>query len=218
MHTTRGLFSAEEAFARLGESREEGCLAIIGKSGVARLFTKDACVVYAASEGKEGEPILATCFADHEASYVWMPGAKPPKEVMKVNIVGHALKNALAKDVHLSATAKVKLENLDQPKLSKLRKTISYYLVPENSPKDKLAISKATVIVGRDNSCDVVVSNPIVSRRHCLLQTMPRGLHFRDLESSNGVFVNGILAKEGFVQPGDRLSLGSFTLSVHREN
>ncbi len=218
MHLTKGLFTAEEAFARLGQSREEGCFVVVSKNWTARLFTKEACVVYATSEGIESPNVVDSCFADYEASYVWMPGAKPPKEIMNINIVGHTLKSAIAKDVHLSVTAKVKLDNVDMSTIPKHKRVAQYYLMTVGSPNDKWALTKGTVIVGRDNSCDIVVSNEAVSRRHCLLQAIPRGLRFRDLESSNGVFINGIHAKEGFVQPGDKLCLGSYALSVLREN
>jgi hypothetical protein len=218
MHLTRGLFSAEEAFARLGQTRDSGCLFVAGQSGAARIFTRDANVVYACSEGKEGESVLETCFVDVEASYVWMPGAQPPKEMMKVNIVGHTLKNAIAKDIHLSKTARVKLDSVDQSTIPPHKKPARYYLIADDKRGEKIALNKGTVIVGRDQSCDIVIPSPQVSRRHCLLQSIVRGLSFRDLESANGVFINGIPARDGFVQSGDRLAFGSYVLSVHREN
>ena len=204
--------------ARLGQTRDEGCLVVIDTSGVARIFTKNAGVVYATREGQEGETILDRCFVDHDASYVWMPGVKPPKEMMNINIVALTLKRAIAKDIHLSATAKVSLDSVAQTLVPKHKKVASYYLVAEADTKNKLPINKGTIIMGRDNSCDIVLSNPDISRRHCLLQTIPRGVRFRDLESSNGVFINGIHAKEGFVQPGDKLSLGSYALTICRES
>jgi len=217
VHLTRGLFSAEEAFARLGQNREEGCLVIISQGRTARIFTRDACVVNAYSDGKEGQSILDTCFEDVESSYVWMPGARAPREIMAVNITAHALKNAIAKDIHLSKTSKVKLDNVDQSSIPTHRKPVRYFLVAEEKPSEQIAINKGTLIVGRDQSCDIVIASPQVSRRHCLLQLIVRGLSFRDLESSNGIFINGIRAKDGFVQPGDKLAFGNYSLVVHRE-
>ena len=44
-----------------------------------------------------------------------------------------------------------------------------------------------------------------VSRRHCLLQVTERGLLVKDLESTNGTFVNGIPMTDGYINDGDRL-------------
>jgi Inner membrane component of T3SS, cytoplasmic domain len=217
MHLTKGLFSAEEAFARLGQSREAGCLVIVSDKGVSRIFTKDACVVNALSDGKEGMAVLDSCFADVEASYTWIPGAQPLNETMKVNITGHALKAAIAKDVHLSKTARVSLDSVDKTTIPSQKKPIRYYFIADEKPGEKIPMNKGTVIIGRDGACDMVIVHAQISRRHCLLQSIVRGLSFRDLESSNGLFVNGIRAKDGFLHPGDRLSLGNYVLVVHRE-
>ncbi|MCE0522936.1 MAG: FHA domain-containing protein [Methylacidiphilales bacterium] len=217
MHLTKGLFSAEEAFVRLGQLRETGCLVVISDKEPSRIFTRDACVVNAYSGNREGQAVLDTCFDDIEASYVWIPGAKPPREMINININSHALKAAIAKDIHLSKTAKVKLDSVDQSTIPQRKKPIRYYMVAKDKPDAKISLNKGTVIIGRDESCDMIIANPRVSRRHCLLQLIVRGLSFRDLESSNGIFINGIRAKDGFVQSGDKLSLGSYELVVHRE-
>jgi pSer/pThr/pTyr-binding forkhead associated (FHA) protein len=46
------------------------------------------------------------------------------------------------------------------------------------------------------------------------LQVTPRGLLFRDLNSTNGILVNGIPAAEGFLNPGDQLNFGTYVLDV----
>lgn len=217
MHPTKGLFSAEEAFTRLGQTRETGCLVIVSEKGTSRIFTKDACVINAYSEGKEGPSVLETCFLDVEASYIWIPGATPLSEAMKVNITGHALKAAIAKDIHLSKTARVNLDSVDRSATPSQKKPARYYFIAEEKPAEKIAMNKNTIIIGRDGTCDIVIIHPQISRRHCLLQSIARGLSFRDLESSNGILVNGVRAKDGFLHPGDRLSLGNYVLMVHRE-
>ena len=217
MHLTKGLFSAAEAFARLGQSRETGCLVVVSDKGTTRIFTRDALVVNACSDGKEGQPVLDVCFADSEASYVWIPGAKPLHEGMNVNINSHALKAAIAKDIHLSKTARVNLDSVDQSTIPAHKKPVRYYLVANDEPEEKIALNKGTIIIGREGTCDVVITHAQISRRHCLLQSIVRGLSFRDLESSNGIFVNGIRAKDGFLHPGDRLSLGNYAFIVHKE-
>ncbi len=48
-------------------------------------------------------------------------------------------------------------------------------------------------VIGRDsNQCDLVVGDPGVSTRHCLLIQTPQGLLLEDLGSTNGTIVNGV--------------------------
>jgi pSer/pThr/pTyr-binding forkhead associated (FHA) protein len=67
----------------------------------------------------------------------------------------------------------------------------------------------ARVTVGRAPSCDCVVPESCVSRRHAELRRDGERWFLRDLGSSNGTRVNGVRATEDVeVRPGDRLSLG----------
>ncbi|HWP38464.1 MAG TPA: FHA domain-containing protein, partial [Gemmatimonadales bacterium] len=52
------------------------------------------------------------------------------------------------------------------------------------------AITGASMVFGRDASCDVVISDKNVSRRHCEIMVTPKGYVLVD-SSTNGTFVNG---------------------------
>jgi len=221
MYLTRQLFNPEEAFVRLGQLRETGCLVIISAEMTMRIFVESGCVVDAHSEKGTGEEVLDLALSRPEASHMWMPDVRPTKKTMNINIAAHVLKNSIARDIHLARTGKVQLPDIihvDTPpgKTSK-KEYATYYLVATDRPGEKLLINKPTVIVGRDSSCDIVLNNIDVSRRHCLMQLVPRGLSFRDLDSTNGVTVNGFPAKEGFLNNGDVLKFGGYILEVHRD-
>lgn len=47
------------------------------------------------------------------------------------------------------------------------------------------------VVIGRDEGCDIVVANGIVSRRHASIAPVQGGFQLRD-ESANGTVVNGV--------------------------
>src|SRR5712691_4653840 len=64
-------------------------------------------------------------------------------------------------------------------------------------------------IVGSSPDCDVVISHPNVSARHCRLTRSTVGFIVEDLQSSNGTFVNGVrLAEPMAVSQQDRITLG----------
>ncbi|NOX55134.1 MAG: FHA domain-containing protein [Planctomycetes bacterium] len=54
-------------------------------------------------------------------------------------------------------------------------------------------ISGQRVVIGRDPSCDVVLSVPAVSRRHAAIVQIADRFYLEDLESKNGTFLNGVL-------------------------
>jgi two-component system response regulator AtoC len=72
--------------------------------------------------------------------------------------------------------------------------------------------------IGRATSCDVVLRDPLASRKHAVLYT-DRGLHVEDLGSQNGTLVrNARLAANDRVpvELGDPIQVGGALLIVHR--
>jgi PAS domain-containing protein len=68
--------------------------------------------------------------------------------------------------------------------------------------------------LGRGADCQVVLASTQVSKKHCAIVYQNRKAELRDLGSSNGTFVNGVLAKKRLLQNHDRISLGPFVMEV----
>jgi sigma-B regulation protein RsbU (phosphoserine phosphatase) len=73
---------------------------------------------------------------------------------------------------------------------------------------DKVRVGSERLVVGREPSCDLIVPDPTVSRRHVGLAFRAGELVVTDLGSSGGTFVNGARIEEGTLEVGDRLRLG----------
>lgn len=72
---------------------------------------------------------------------------------------------------------------------------------------------KRTILIGRSSECDVVIDHPEVSGRHAIITLMPDStVEIKDVGSKNGVYINGKKVLTGILQPGDKLSLGSYTV------
>ncbi len=73
-----------------------------------------------------------------------------------------------------------------------------------------LEIPKPRVLIGRRRGCDIIVNQPMVSAHHCLLyRTEEDGCwHVRDLQSTNGTWVNGVRISESQVFSGDEIHFG----------
>ena len=67
--------------------------------------------------------------------------------------------------------------------------------------------------IGRATGADFIIDAALVSRVHCRLTALPDGgLEIRDLESTNGTFVNGQRIETARLSPGDRLQVGRVEL------
>ena len=64
------------------------------------------------------------------------------------------------------------------------------------------------LVVGRTAEADLRVSDPTISRRHAELQAVGSGVAVRDLDSSNGTFINGVRIREGVLSPNDSVAFG----------
>jgi hypothetical protein len=78
-------------------------------------------------------------------------------------------------------------------------------------------LSGERVMVGRSRECDVVVSDPNVSRRHIELRRGQRGWAAVDLGSTNGMKVNGHRVSHAELEPGDRITIGITDLTFELE-
>ena len=75
-------------------------------------------------------------------------------------------------------------------------------------------VDRPDVLVGRHTDCDVRLPLPDVSRRHCRLQFVEGCWQVIDLNSLNGIQVNGEAVLQAPLAQGDRLKIGGFTFSV----
>ncbi len=68
--------------------------------------------------------------------------------------------------------------------------------------------------LGRDASCDISIPVEHLSRRHAEVEAKGGKLLVRDLDSSNGTFLNGQRITESYAKPGDKIKLDVITFEV----
>lgn len=71
------------------------------------------------------------------------------------------------------------------------------------------------IIVGREADCALSLPSPQVSRQHCELRHVARGMWVRDLASQNGTYVNEVAITEPtLLVVGDHLRIGPMTFEL----
>lgn len=83
----------------------------------------------------------------------------------------------------------------------------------------RMRVEKRRVVLGRSRECDIQVEDANVSRRHAELRQEGTAFWIVDLDSTNGVEVNGKRVKRAKLEPGDTFTVGSteVTFSTERE-
>ncbi len=81
-------------------------------------------------------------------------------------------------------------------------------LVNEMLGKTITITSGMEVIIGRSADCDVSLDITALSRKHCVVFRQGKNVFVRDLDSTNGTFVNGEKIETRVLKNGDRVFLG----------
>jgi DNA-binding NtrC family response regulator len=84
---------------------------------------------------------------------------------------------------------------------------------PNAKPRHQ-TISQTRVKIGSREGNEVVVADDAVSRLHCELEVEDAGYRLRDLESTNGTFVDDLCVLDVYVRPGVTVRVGSTTLRL----
>lgn len=79
---------------------------------------------------------------------------------------------------------------------------------------DPIPLLKKKLLVGRRESCDIVLRFANVSAHHCELRIDEGYLYVRDLQSRNGIKINGIRMPDGRLDPGDTLAVAKHSYRV----
>lgn len=77
-----------------------------------------------------------------------------------------------------------------------------------------IVLDKPILLVGRQAECDIQLESSKVSRRHCFIAKADGMLYIRDLESTNGLRVNGQRVESSTLRDGDEVIIGNLRFRV----
>jgi hypothetical protein len=75
-----------------------------------------------------------------------------------------------------------------------------------------VTLQEGETFLGRGEDCGVLLNHGSVSRRHAKIVVTPTGASIEDVESQNGVLVNGEKCAQRALRSRDKIGIGRFTL------
>ena len=95
------------------------------------------------------------------------------------------------------------------------------YLVVASGPRREAECTLrggAPILLGRDESAEMVIDDESASRRHAVIEKHEDGYYLRDLGSANGTYFKGLLhAKQARLREGDRFRIAQTEFVFHDE-
>ncbi len=85
----------------------------------------------------------------------------------------------------------------------------SLILITEDYPRQVFQLGKATIMVGRDDTSEIYISNDTISKNHATIVFDGKSFVVRDNGSTNGTYVNGQPTKYHILSHHDVLRFGS---------
>jgi len=80
--------------------------------------------------------------------------------------------------------------------------------ISDMSQDQRYSLVNSEYTLGRQSTSDIVLADSSISKAHALLKVQAGQWHIEDLDSSNGVLLNGTLIKRAPLNQGDRIKLG----------
>jgi pSer/pThr/pTyr-binding forkhead associated (FHA) protein len=90
---------------------------------------------------------------------------------------------------------------------------VSHKLLVKDEQGEREVLLIDAVTVGRDPRCDISLADPLLSRRHAEFVASGDGVTVRDLNSRNGILVNGRKLPEALLRPGDVVQISRMAVT-----
>lgn len=78
----------------------------------------------------------------------------------------------------------------------------------------QIPLKKGKSVLGRGIEADIRLDDPLISRKHCEISWDGKIVRIRNLQSTNGIFVDGQEVQEAVLESENRLQIGKMVLKV----
>lgn len=173
-------------------------------------FNKDVFPVIETYTG--GRPRLINVLTDHILTYAYM------EEIKEVD--AKTVDKAIEDLQWLPFGVQYGNEQSHSPEIFKEERRHSYKLVirVNNKVQGEYFIHKKRINIGRHRDNDLRIDDPLISRQHAQILQQGRTVYLRDLNSTNGTYVNNKRVDIAALEEGTVVKLGNCLLTFLRNN
>lgn len=82
----------------------------------------------------------------------------------------------------------------------------------------QLRLRSGKCVIGSSEPCDILVTDPTVSRAHAEFHLVPEGVAVADLGSRNGTFYLGQRIEKAILSPGARIEVGTTSIVIETDD
>jgi pSer/pThr/pTyr-binding forkhead associated (FHA) protein len=107
------------------------------------------------------------------------------------------------------------LSPVDMVPVSTSPTPFSLQLVQGPGAPRRFLLSREEVVLGRSSEADIQIESTDLSRKHLVFRREHGQYSVHDLDSRNGVYLNGLRVHSATLYEGDNLHLGSVQLVFH---
>lgn len=159
-----------------------------------------------------GRPRLINVLTDHILTYAYM------EEIKEIST--RTVDKAIEDLQWLPFGVQYGSEPSRNPEIFKQERRHSYKLIIRinNRVQGEYFIHKKRINIGRHRDNDLRIDDPLISRQHAQILQQGRTIYLRDLNSTNGTFVNNKRVDIAALEEGTVVKLGNCLLTFLRNN
>jgi len=173
-------------------------------------FTKDVFPVIETYTG--GRPRLINVLTDHILTYAYTENLK--------GITAKVVDSAIEDLQWLPFGVQYGLEkpNTDETFKEERRRSYKIVIRSDNRIQGEFLIRKKRINIGRHRDNDLRIDDPLLSRQHAQIIQQGRTVYLRDLNSTNGTYVNSKRVDIAPLEEGTVIKVGNCHLTFMRAN
>ncbi len=196
-----------DVLQNLGMASESGLVEFTVGVNVGHAYLQYGKIVHATSSQYEGEEAVYEMLLWPEGVWKVYPETSAPKRSIQKETEDLLLEAAR----RFTGTGSIPV----QTNTGRLQTSVGMvgsqpFLIVEEPglPERTLELTQDLLHVGRQPTNDLQLNDPGLSSRHCVFITSGRDVTLRDLNSTNGTYVNGEAIEEVVLKIGDAVQIG----------
>lgn len=210
-------FPLAEILQHYGQTGRTGLFTVQGSEGQASIFLMSGIVAHAETPYLSGESAAWDILSWEKPAYQWQDAITPPRMTMSGTV-----QDLVLKSIQIESSGELKKIRENASELQKNRNLgdgNQNYIVMLNISSNELPpfefqVTSKQLRIGRHPDSDLVLPDSSISRKHAHCIINQDTILVRDLESMNGIKIDGQAVTQGLAKDGQMMTIGEVNCEV----